>query len=203
MDKKIIIGIAIIAVIAIILIVINPFKPATVPADNTGTDNNSQAQDDYLTEEEKAAIDAQKQNSDIVRTMAIIAKDLSICEQEKNSEEIDWCKAAVAEILKDESVCPALQGAPRNQCFNDVARATGNWELCKEIISIDWKEECILYLASASKNTEICKEITDAAKIDDCYTLMAWAKNDQTICSMILEEDFKQDCIAHFETEQN
>ncbi len=201
MEKKIIAAIVIVAIIAVVIIVVNPFKPPEQPF----PDENATLEDenigpgplDVLTPEELVAHDEQLQQSDPVRYNALQQNNIGICEQEKNSSEIEWCKAAVAEKLRDESVCPTLNGAPRNQCYNDVARATGKLELCRNITSTDWKNECITKLASINNNLDACYEITNPDWSDNCIAQIAMDRNDTSLCSQVKDEEFRQDCIAN------
>lgn len=198
MDKKIIAAITIVAIIAIVIIVVNPFKPPEqIPPDENADliqDENLYGPLDYFTPEELAAHDTQLQQSDPVRYNALQQNDIGICEQEKDASDIGWCKAAVAEKLKDESVCPALEGGARNQCYNDVARATGKLELCRNITSTDWKYECIAKLASTNNNLDACDEIIDPDWNDTCIAQIAMDRNDTSVCSQVKDEFFRQDC---------
>lgn len=130
MNKKVIIGIVIVAVIAIVAYsFLQPKAPASSTDQNTTAaeeaDYNSLiTQEDVFTPEETAAHNTQLQQSDPVRFEALQKSDVGLCQNEKDPSEVDWCKAAVAEKLKDQDVCPSLAVEnARNQCYNDVARA--------------------------------------------------------------------------------
>ncbi len=198
MDKKIIAAIAVVAIIAVVVIVVNPFKPPEpVQPDENATledENIGPGPLDVLTPEELAAHDEQLQQSDPVRYNALQQGNIGICEQEKDASEIGWCKAAVAEKLKDESVCPLLEGGARNQCYNDVARATGKLELCRNISSTDWKYECITKLASINNKLDACDEIQDPDWSDTCIAQIAMDRKDTSVCSQVKDEFFRQDC---------
>jgi len=197
-DRKIIVAaIAVIATIAIIIIVINPFKPQEPAPDENAMledENVGPGPLDVLTPEELAQHDTQLQQSDPVRYEALQKSDVAICEQEANAADVGWCKAAVAEKLKDESICPSLDGGARNQCYNDVGRATANLELCKNITSYEWKVECMTKVATLNDSLEQCFEIPDRDNIENCIAWIAMDRGDASLCSQITDVEFRQDC---------
>ena len=198
MDKKIIAVLVVVVAIAAVLF-FNPFKPAPEPTDENTyiVDKNvGEGATDLYTPEELLAHDTQLQQSDPVRYNALQQKDPAICNTEPKPEDIDWCKAAVAEVKKDESICTGLQGAARNQCYNDVARATQNLELCRNVTSVDWSDECIQGIATKQQNLNACFEIKNSAMGDDCIAIIAAAKADTQICKRIRETAFIDECIG-------
>ncbi len=195
MDKKtIIIGIVAIAIIVAALLVFNPFKkPEPVLEDEN--DPSLAGPLDVLTPEELQAHEEQIESSDPVRFEAVQKKDPNICNQEPKTEDVGWCKAAVAEVLGDESICSALSGFARNQCYNDVARAKNNPELCKSIEDAGYRDDCLSIVAANAGKLELCFEVKNIDKGDNCIALIAWNSQNAETCKQLRDAEFKDDCV--------
>lgn len=200
MNGKIIAGIIAIAAVIIIIFVINPFaKPVELPSDDENlVDDVGPGPLDVLSPEELAAYEEGLKQSDPVRYQAMQESNPAICGNEPKAEDIDWCKAAVAEKMKDDSICPALNGAARNQCYSDVARAKADKELCKSISDGGWRDECVAKVAALLQNDEICLEVQDAEISDLCIAQIAIDKNYLLGCAKIRDPDIRFDCEDYF-----
>jgi len=73
------------------------------------------------------------------------------------------CEVLDAEIMLSEEVCEKMSGLDRDHCYQTVARAQGDPDICENINNPGPKSKCYIYLGQ-------CSELRSLATGDGAYT---------------------------------
>ncbi|MFH1225586.1 MAG: hypothetical protein V1676_07340 [Candidatus Diapherotrites archaeon] len=102
------------------------------------------------------------------------------------------CYKEVGVSLNSLEICNLIQNrrAVRDDCVLEIAKATDNAELCKEIIANDFskRDYCYSTIAVSLLNLDVCEGITAASKYVKCYSDIAMGKEESDLCATIKKE---------------
>lgn len=128
-----------------------------------------------------------------------LKNDPSLCEKIKQESERDNCYSEIAIIMNDHSVCEKIKERKKtdigkgersayDECFDKIARATNNSELCSSIIGDNGRNTCYTVIATTIGDSRICDNLSGeyAEQLrPQCYGLIARNKGDSSACDSI------------------
>lgn len=95
-------------------------------------------------------------------------------------------------IEQDPSYCNNFEGEEKDLCYLFAAESEGDPQICTQITSAEWQEECFEEVASEVVNPEECEELKTQYEKDSCYTNIAKLRKDVAFCEKTI--DNKRGC---------
>jgi hypothetical protein len=113
----------------------------------------------------------------------------------------------VASVKTDSTMCSKIfDKNHKDICYGDVAKKTGNVELCNNVKSYYLKNWCFMYAYVANNDYQSCEKLGDQYQAG-CYNYIAISLNNTELCKKVItpkSNQFSADrCIKSIEFNTN
>lgn len=115
--------------------------------------------------------------------------------------DMEWCimgaYKTIAVNAKNISICDSVQNeGDRSICYMDAAKEINDSEQCFKINDLDDRDNCLQDIAKIQQDTSICDKMRADNQVDkdSCYWNIAWLKNDISVCDKIPVYEDKELC---------